>query len=314
MKNKEHNKYRYIKLGQGGEFAHDCINQNKIMLGFLSGEDEMFDACTTKNWEEVEKILFKMRTNQISGKKPKTVKNDLRQVKEFFDPPENRIWITFHNRFLYWGKMSNNPPVKFRTNLTQYSMDSEGWKCNDINNKPIKMDDLAGHLTMVSQYRGTICDIKNENYLDRRIHGKKSVEYVKGKESLDSLHEAIIKMMCALDPRDFEVLVETVFVNCGWKRLGRAGETEEAIDLLLSRLSANGTEEIVAVQVKSNTKQEEYQNYVEKLVGYDKSFFVYHTGKVHQIENCSVRLINANELAPMVVKAGVVDWLLNRVK
>ena len=193
-------------------------------------------------------------------------------------------------------------------------MDTEGWKCEDINGKPLKRDDLAGHLTMVSQYRGTICDIKDKNYLDRRIHGNESVEYIEGKKSLDNLHEAIIEMMCALDPRDFEVLVETVFVNCGWNRLGRAGKTEEAIDLLLSRLSSNGTEEIVAVQVKSNTKQEEYQKYIDKLVGYENSFFVYHTGKVNQIKNSPVKLINANKLAPMVVRAGVVDWLLNRVK
>ena len=61
----------------------------------------MFDACTTKKWGEVEKILIKKRTDQNPGEKPKSVKNDLRQMKDFFDPPDNCIWITFHNRFLY---------------------------------------------------------------------------------------------------------------------------------------------------------------------------------------------------------------------
>jgi hypothetical protein len=312
---------RYIKLGAGNAHAEHCINEGKIILGFWTYLPEMFNACLNKDWKSVEEIIRQQRTLGNGGREPRSVVNDLRQVKEFFDDDGSIIWITFHNRKMYWG-LGTPVAAEFvevkeigHEKLCLRNM-SFPWSNFNFNGDPLLMDDIAGNIAMTSQYQGTICKIDDVNYIKRRIRGENSEIYVQTKNAIDNLLDDIADGLKKLNPRDFELLVEMIFVNTGWRRVGFSGGTEELVDMILTRPSlVDHTNEVVAVQVKSTTNQREYEKY-EKAIGatYKNAFYVYHTGRISRIESGQMKLLDAISLAPLILKTGLTDWLLERIK
>jgi hypothetical protein len=312
------NKIRYIKLGVANKNTKHCIQNGTMVLGFWTYEQDMFDACINQDWLKVESLLKAYRKKQKNGVEPKSVADDLRQVKEFFCDDMETIWITFDDRKLYWGlgggknyKISDFPDgPRCEKSMTR------GWAQFDMRGKELRMDDIAGHISMVSQYRGTICEVDDTQYLLRRVNGFKSEFHDKITDTLEILYQDIVAIIKILTPKDFEILVEMCFVNVGWKRVGFAGRTEQTVDLILSRPSLDrDDDEIVAVQIKSQASQKVYINYEDMLSRtYQNAFFVYHTGDLEKIENGIVKLIDASMLAPMVVNAGLLGWLLERIK
>jgi len=311
---------RYIKLGAGNAHAEYCVDDGKLILGFWTCLPEMFDACCNKDWKRVEEIIRQQRTLGNGGREPRSIANDLRQVKEFFEDDGSIIWITFHNRKMYWGL---GTPVTEFVDVKEIGSEklclrnmSVPWSNYNFNGDPLLMDDIAGNIAMTSQYQGTICKIGDVNYIKRRIRGENSEIYVKTKNTIDNLLHDIADGLKKLTPRDFELLVEMIFVNTGWRRVGFAGGTEELVDVVLTRPSlVDHTNEVVAVQVKSETNQKEYEKY-EKAIGatYKNAFYVYHTGSITRIESGQMKLLDAISLAPLILKTGLTDWLLERIK
>jgi hypothetical protein len=190
------------------------------------------------------------------------------------------------------------------------------WRCTDQNGETLFQENLAGHLAMVSQYQGTICTVKSAEYVRRLIAGEQSALFKESEETVKILELQIIKMMRELNPDDFELLVETVFVNTGWARVGKSGGNEYLIDLQLSRPALNERgDEIVAVQIKSKTTQKEFEDYERRMSStYKNVFYVYHTGDIQRFPDSQVKLISAEELSPLVLKAGLLDWLRERIR
>ena len=316
-------KVKFIKLGAGNSYAQKCFKEQISILGFWTGYEKIFNACLDKNWDLVAQLLLDERTKQHYGKIPKSIKNELRQVQCFFDDDDgNVLWITFDNRKLYWSMSNSREYKQVEVNeerCAQRKMTSP-WSCRDLKNNIINVDDLAGHLSMVSGYRGTICDVKKPDYAIRRIQGLESELYKNVKETLSDLHSSIISMMKELNDKDFEVLVETIFTNIGWRRVGVSGGTEFMIDLLLERPSINNLGvDTVAVQIKCKTDQNELNKYEAAMSEtYENSFYVYHSTKrnidLKLNHNSKMKLIDAEELAPLVVETGLIHWLMKRIK
>ena len=309
---------RYIKLGEGNRDAAACFERGIITLGFWTSEDDVYHACIASDWEIVQELLIARRTLQKQGEKPKSVADDLRQVREFFESDSNTVWITFSDRKLYWGiaEGTDASVVDLPTGKRTARPMKDGWKFFDLLGNALHMDDIAGHITMLSQYRGTICAVQDSDYLIRRINGERSVPYVKASETLDVLYQDVAAIIRSLTPNDFELLIEMIFVNTGWKRVGFAGRTEHVVDLILTRPSLDHDGfETVAVQIKSKTNQKEYERY-EALLSptYKRSYFVYHTGRIQPLENASLKLMDVSQIARLVVNSGLLEWLLARVK
>lgn len=119
--------------------------------------------------------------------------------------------------------------------------------------------------------------------------------------------------MKKLEPRDFEILVDLIFTTSGWRRLGAVGKTQKTLDLDLILPS---TGERAFVQVKSNTSNDVFAKYVaalDDLGDYQKMFYVYHTGEEARTDDARVTVLGPNELADLVIDAGLVNWLIRKV-
>lgn len=123
---------------------------------------------------------------------------------------------------------------------------------------------------------------------------------------------AIKDLMRLLQWRDFELLVELVFAQSGWRRVSASGGTQETIDI---ELVLPTTGEAAFVQVKSQTDQAQLDDYADRFGRRDdaKMFYVYHTAKTPLSDaQDKIVLVGPERLAEMILEVGLFDWLLKK--
>ena len=309
----------YVKLGSGGSWFKEC--ERVLRLGFWTGEEAIFDACRSQRWNDVRGLLRTRRGKADTG----SVEDDIRQISAVFDDDGSTTWITFHDRKMYWAKLDPTRQPERRESAqgcwSEHHLVAP-WTCktSGVPSEDLLLDDLAGHLGQVTQYRGTICAPEKPSYVLCRIMGAVSKDATDAQEVIAELERHIAVMMQQLTPYDFEILVDMTFAASGWRRVGKLGGTEADVDLVLVRSAIGAGErgptvDRVGVQVKSRTNQREFEKYAPKLLAaYPRAFFVYHTGDIDNASVPTVHLIDAKTLAPMVLDAGLARWLLRRVR
>ncbi len=309
-------KANYIKLGCGGDQTENCLNENIITLGFHEAkhEEKYNQKFGDIDKEEIRKIYKNL------GKTKKTCTDNVRQIKAFYESDENTLWFTFAKGRLWWcfakkGVIDNHNNAN--NNYSRYLKTTDkGWSDKDREGNKLRIEKLNGNLTQIVGYRGTICTLKNDRfqYLINRINKKLSAEITEAEQNKTNILSSITKMLKLLNPKDFELLVELIFANSGWKRESANGETQKDIDMFLYLPSL---EQTAAVQVKSKTSQNELTEYEAILEKHatDNIFYVYHTPEQElQKYNDKVKIICGNKLANMVLEAGLFDWLLKKAR
>ena len=296
---------RYIKLGREGKWEHECRDQGIIRFGFGSANDERFPICKSGDWDQLTESFL------AAGKDKGTATRFTNETRHFFEDDGTTLWITFMTDRLLWGFLSPEPAERHKDGDGVFRRVVGGWRFTDSNGEPLNKSNLSGALTKLAAYRGTSCDVDVADYVIRRINGKKRDEVETAIAALSNLTSATVAMMKHLTPKDFEILVDLVFSTSGWRRVGMVGGTQKTLDLDLVLPS---TGERAFVQVKSKTDQDNLADYIEKLSEmdcYDRMFFVYHSGNV-QSSNERVTAIGPDQLAKMVIEAGLVTWLIHK--
>lgn len=125
--------------------------------------------------------------------------------------------------------------------------------------------------------------------------------------------QKIIPLMRLLTWQDFELLVDLVFSDSGWRRTGHVGKTQKTVDI---ELVLPTTGERAFVQIKSSAGKRDLADYLERFKNsdvYDRMFFVWHSGDVAGVEGSDAVLIGPDRLARMVFDAGLTSWLREKV-
>ena len=113
--------------------------------------------------------------------------------------------------------------------------------------------------------------------------------------------------------QDFELLVDLVFTNSGWRRISPVGKTQKTIDI---ELTLPTTGERAFVQIKATAAKKDFDEYLVRLKdsgSYDRMFFVWHSGDVGEVNESNVVLVGPDRLARMVFDAGLTTWLREKV-
>ena len=297
---------RYIKLGTGGEWERECLENGIVRFGFGSANAERFALCRDGKWEQLTQSFL------ADGRTRGTATHFTNETRAFFEDRGSTLWITFHGGRLYWGFLTEAAASPHPDgNGTLRHVDG-GWRSEDASGKALTKDRLSGKLTKLAGYKGTSCTVHDSLYAIRRINGEKSPEYERAEKAFESVRTAIRGLIGLLDPYDFETLVDLVFAKSGWTRLGPVGRTEKTIDI---DLCLPTTGEKAFVQVKSATSSSEIAKYVaalDEMKDYKRMFFVFHTGEAESNDE-RVRIIGPDRLADMVLEAGLVTWLFGKV-
>lgn len=299
---------RYLKLGKGNSWADACIKKGELHFGHDQAPHQL---CEAGAWAEVAKIL------QKPGRSAGKTKDFVREIRDFYELGSDCLWITFFHGYLWWtfadprvewlGPADNQHGSRLRRTIG-------AWRNTDLEGRPLRMDVLGSRLTSVAAYRQTLCRVKEESYLLRRIRGQEEPILAEARQARDAMIAAAMEMIAGLHWADFEDMVDLIFARSGWQRVTRVGGIQKDIDIEL-REPATGARAFV--QVKSRASQSVLEDYVERwrdVGGYEHLFFVCHTpkGTLSAGDQSGVFVWTRERLADMAIKAGLYDWLIEK--
>lgn len=296
---------RYIKLGQGGIYARDGIDNGRLNFGYHSIDHNL---CLLNAWDGVAAQLRSSRKSQGA------LTNGVREIRDFYTLDENCLWITFADKHLYWAFAE--PEVHFLSTVadtpSRYRLAIGGWKKTDIEFNPLRMRALSSRLTQLAAYRATICGVKHEAYLLGQINRRPDPLIIEARQAQNRLFDSAERLIKGLHWSDFEIMTDLIFARSGWIRTTQVGKDLSDIDMILEQPTIR---ERAFVQVKSRASQAVLNDYRTRFLesGCDRFFFVCHTpdGDL-SLAKTNEHLFTGRALAETAVQNGLFEWLIER--
>jgi len=299
---------RYIKLGPGDAWCKAAFEGNQVHFGHTETPHEL---CLEGDWGEITRRLV------AAGHTQSKATDYTREIRDFYSFGSDCVWITFVDGRLWWAFA--DPEVYWlgpenKTHGARMRRTLAPWSDKDLRGAELQMDRLSSRLTLTASYRQTICRVKAEDYLFRRLNGDEEPIVAEARALQDGVVKVAATMIAALHWSDFEDLVDLIFARTGWQRVSRLGGTQKDIDLELKE-PATGARAFV--QVKSQAGQKELSDYISRwrVIGhYDHMFFVCHSpnGDLSAMHEPGVHVWARDRLADMAVRTGLFGWLTDR--
>ncbi len=295
----------YIKLGRGGNWEKECIENNQTLrLGYIEVSHEL---CLQGKWEDVLKEIKSFREN------PGAATRDTNQIRLFYESEDSVLWVTFFGDQLYW--CFSKPKVTSLCDKSKIRPVIGQWNSVDINGKPLSKSQLSGKLLSMQGFRGTICSVREFEYLIQKINGRIPKEVEETQNALAELERKIEAIIRSLHWQDFEILIDLIFRQAGWQRISELGKTLKTLDL---DLVFPITSERYGIQIKSRANLAEFESYQQKFAdmqGYTRLYFVVHTPSRNLVlakTSEYVELWLPQDIAHWAVKYGLTDWIIDK--
>jgi hypothetical protein len=305
MKPVEFKNAYYIKLGRKGQWENSSIQEGKISFGWKEAAPE---DINNGNWQMIKKAIKKEIKDQGAAER------DYKALRNIVDSTPDDVWVTFHSSSLWWCRVSKagvleDQHSKYRRTLGQ-------WHSCDINDHQLIINEIPGALSRLQGFRGTVCRVKETDSLRRLLNNHPSPAYLAITAAANHLAAELEPGIRLLHWKDFETLVDLLFRGAGWRRVSTLGETMKFSDLELEEPVTGGRYQ---VQVKSSATVADFQEYAENFAstGFRKLYFVVHSPvgdwSGYPIPE-NVELIRPDKLAQMVIKFGLISWLVKKLK
>ena len=298
----------YIKLGSGGRFEKHCIEVAQVIrLGY---NEIPHDLCLRGDWEAVREIFIQER-----GSDPGSATRHTNQVKAFYEAGNDVLWVTFYNNRLWWCFAS--PEITLLPDGSKTRPVKGSWCSTDIEGTTLVMDQLSGSLLSMQGFRGTICSVREFDYLVRKINAEQSPAEKAVQHSFEELVKALVAIIRQFNWKEFELLTDLIFRQAGWQRVNQLGKTQKGIDLDLISPIAN---ERYYVQVKSKAGEKVFDDFVQRTTAsdeYSRYYLVVHSPAgdlTKDLETDTHRLWLSDDIARLVVKYGLVEWVIGKAK
>ena len=297
----------YINLGEKGIWRESSIQENKIRIGWTN--ISLFDI-NEKKWNIIECQIQKDSKNKASAT------SDFNALKSIIESTDEDIWITFHASKLWWCKVGESKI--YEDHISKFRKIKGKWEDCNKNGKPLIINQMSGKLTKTQGFRGTACKFEAKEELNRVLNDRPCPEYQEISEAKTTLINAVAIGLSTLHWKDFEILVDLIFRNSGWRRISLLGKAMKYVDMVLEEPI---TGDLYQVQVKSSAAKSDFEEYLKQFSSkdYRKLYFVVHSPAA-DLNNYrpplgkNVELILPNRLAGMVVELGLINWLMEKIR
>jgi hypothetical protein len=298
----------FIRLGKGRDQTAQCIVAGELRLDYPQVSHEF---CLAGRWTQVDA--------QIAGqsKDREGTARHRNQIRAFYEASAATLWITFHAECMWWSFAA--PGVSLRADGTRIRSTIDGWHQFDVDNQPLAASRLSSGLLAVQAYRGTICAVE-PSYVLHKINCVDPPRLAAADRALTALIDSLRPIVEQLHPRDLEVLVDLIFRNAGWQRVGVLAETETDIDLALESAV---TGERIAVEVKAQAAMEDYREYAaryDSMVGFDRFYFVTRSPIDAEVAHeragsrapVGITFWGSGTIAQRAAHSGLAQWLIDK--
>ena len=303
----------YIKLGEKSRWFKTALETNTLRVGFSEVPEELAIAAASANNFAPIKSLY-----EKSGQTPGTSTRFSNELREFYTAGADVLWITFADGRMWW--CFANPGVAAaltgdrKTEGSRYRTTVDAWSDKDRKGETLWKTGLRGSLTTTEGFRGTICKVREFDYLVRRLNGVRSSAVEAVTRARTGLVETVIPLIRGLHWRDSELLVELIVTQGGWRRVSQTGGTQHATDI---ELELPFTGERAIVQVKSKLDQRGADDVIAALVDQASGARVivaYHTSTDRlSADQDIVTLLGPEDIAEHVVESGLTTWVMSKV-
>ena len=114
---------------------------------------------------------------------------------------------------------------------------SRPWSDRSLNGRLFELNSISGRITKLQGFMGTICSVGNIlgefDYLKTIINGNETKEYLELANAREQLKNALIPAIKNLTPYDFEILIDLIFREIGWKRTSAVGSQMKDLILVM---------------------------------------------------------------------------------
>lgn len=297
----------FIKLGREGVWEKDCLTRDQTLrLGYNEID---FEKCLRGKWEEVKQDAVSQ-----FGKKATF---HFTQIRYFYEEGKDTLWVTFYGGKLWW--CFSDPKITFvASDKSKIRPVIDTWSCTDKYGKELQETKLSGRLTSMRRFQGTICRVKELDYLLDKINGRTSAALNDAEQAYLAAVNKLLPLIQQLTWKDFELLADLIFRQAGWRRLSELGKTQKSIDLDLWMPLTN---ERVLVQIKSTAGLDQVESYKETyhrdMSGYSRFFFIVHTPNSsldgYEETDEDFTFIGPLSLSRLVVDYGLTEWVMSKV-
>ncbi len=298
----------YIKLGEKGKYEQSAISESKLIIGY--GGQSLQDI-NSGNWGKIGEQL-----GQASKGKKGVATKDLNGLRRICESTSEDLWITFSQEMMWWCRLG--PKEVFQGDKSKYRLVDGKWSNKDVDDHQLDLSSIPGIISRIQGFRGTVCKVRPLETIRRLVNNEPGPEYKGIAECNTALVQSVEKGIRVLNPKDFETFVDLVFRESGWRRLSPKGETMKYIDL---ELEDPITKERYQVQIKSKATRKEFDYYAKQFNPKQPLrwfYFVVHSPneELKALDNPwpNVKLIGPGQLSEMVVRLGLVDWLMSHIK
>lgn len=298
----------YIKLGEKGVWNKECIEvENTVKVGFVEFTNEEIQK---KDWENV-KEYYRQR-----GTSSQWVSIYTNQLINFYESDESTLWITFYKQKLWWAFAHTE--IYEDENRHKYRKVIGKWSSADLEGRELMIENLSGNLVKVQGFRSTICNVREREYIIKKINCEIIPEVIAVNKDFLNLQSTLGKLIKKLRPLDFEILIDLIFRQLGCRRISIIGGPQKTKDI---ELESPVTNERYLVQVKSSANLRnfrEYEKKFEELTNYDRYYYVVHTPskdlqEYEQSEDGLTTLWRTDDVTKFSINCGLIDWIINKV-
>jgi hypothetical protein len=293
----------YIKLGPKGAWEEDSLNSGRLRFGW-SGQD--IQDINAKQWG----LIAEQLRTEHHGKPSQVATTDFHRLQDIADSGPDDIWITFSQAKLWWARLRDD--LVQQDKLSKFRHTADAWSDKAINGRLLFASELPGKVSQLQGFRGTVCRVRYPDLLKRILIGARSPLAESLSVQRSGLSRRIAEAIRELHWKDYETLVDLVFRNSGWVRIGVLGQHAKAYDL---ELREPITENRYVVQVKSRAKRADLLATAEQFSpnDYSRVFFIVHSPS-KDLEGAfdipeHVELVPPSRLADLVVDAGLIAWV-----
>jgi len=321
----------WVKLGEGNLLANRGIDEGRI---YVRWPEAKLEDIRSNRWDEIEKDI---RAANTASKASAT--RQYRMFAMFCSSTHRDIWVTFHRSCMYWGRLKEDSPVEIEViNGVEWKyreLDSEGWSPKNKKGKILYSNQLPGIVAMMSGWQQTLSTVRSQEYEKRPeilmavIDGEPTTERIDLEHAKMTLQKSLVPAIEQLHPNDFEILVDLIFRQAGWKRRTVLGSIMRDVDLELEepmlKYMASAEKCRYAIQVKSKATLEEFRafcalckNNSEVDGQFGKGYFFVHSdyNKIaewsQENQDQKVELVVPFKIADMIIEFGLVGWILDR--
>lgn len=295
----------YIKLGQGGKWAEDSIQNDRLRFGW---DGQSVDDINNKRWEKLGQEILAKNKNK---KGPASA--DLNALRRIAEAGPDEVWITFHQAKLWWTRIIGEESIQDSTSKYRLTLP---WSDKSLTGRLLVVNELPGKIAQTQAYRATACGVQHVELLRRIINSTRSPLANDIRRKQTELANSLSHAIRELHWKDFETLVDLVFRHAGWIRVSVLGQQAKGYDMELREPITNDR---YVVQVKSVAGLDELEQTIAEFdrEDYRKVFFVVHSPDPDLATALElserIELVPPERLGELALDAGLADWLEDKV-